>query len=197
MKKLFSLILVLTLVLSLATVASAEETDVITNQNGVNDVTDFDENNGASVTGTVTIDVISAQPDPLYYVVVNWDDLTFSYNFGTDAPVWNPSDHTYSSATATGWVNTTANIKVTNHSNAGIAVNASFDGNSEKVTNDVRVYLTNNQFTLGTADTDEYRGVTDKGPNATIVVHVDNTTKPNTNADFELGTITVKISPNP
>lgn len=197
MKKFLALVLALTLVLGLATVVGATSN---TYTNGVlqQGEENFDGTNGATSTGTVRIEVQATTPSPLYYVVVEWDDLTFQYSFGNESPVWDPEYHTYSPNQAVGWgAKVSAEIKVTNHSNHAVKVSALFDNDqTSKTVNEVKATLGNSTFDLETADQAQYHNTTD-APTDTITVQIDNTTVPNTNLGFNLGTVTVSITPAP
>ena len=55
----------------------------------------------------------------VYSVDITWESMTFTYNETTEK-VWNAADHSYTATTSGGWDKTTANITVTNHSNAAV-----------------------------------------------------------------------------
>lgn len=57
----------------------------------------------------------------VYSVDMKWDDMTFTYHEKTTR-IWNSSDHTYSEKTTGEWNKNTADILVTNHSNAVVKV---------------------------------------------------------------------------
>lgn len=63
----------------------------------------------------------STTTKPVYSVDIEWDSLTFVYN-ETNTKTWKPSDHSYDTATNGSWDKTSANITVTNHSNAAVTV---------------------------------------------------------------------------
>lgn len=63
----------------------------------------------------------STSTPPVYSVDIDWDSLTFVYN-ETNTRKWKPADHSYDTDTVGGWENTSANITVTNHSNAAVTV---------------------------------------------------------------------------
>lgn len=118
MKKIISLILALTLVLSLATVVSAEDQTfngageyTFTNKTTPTNVPPYEASGDVKVTVTGAI-------NPVYYVKVEWKDLSFTYsNAGTQ---WDPESHTYSTVTG-GWSAAIENaVRVTNHSNADL-----------------------------------------------------------------------------
>lgn len=126
MKKVFALILALVMVFSLAGIAFAETT-TLDNRNpeytGVGEGAVKVEYNPSTAGGIV------------YYVVINWGNLTFTYQ-QSDAGTWDPDTHTYSNGKAAGWVAganqsvgdegayVTASFSVENHSNADVQVTA-------------------------------------------------------------------------
>ena len=73
-----------------------------------------------------SINVIAKRTDTtennvVYSVDMKWDDMTFTYH-EKSTRVWNPTDHTYSEKIIGGWDKNTADILVTNHSNADVKV---------------------------------------------------------------------------
>ena len=147
------------------------------------------ENNSAtadvnvSIAGTENIITV-------YSVDVSWDSLDFTYNFG-DADRWNPENHEYETVaegTAGSWADDSADIVVTNHSNAKIRATASFAGGSTSLSrNDVTATLSNPSFTVETAV-----GTTpENAPNGKFTCTVNGI--PSGTAGFTLGTITIKI----
>ena len=120
MKKFLSLALVLVLVLSMAVTASAT-TNTFDNRPGKTpgqnpDVAPDSWKDSQDVKITV-----SATVEPVYYVTVDWVDMTFTYTIGDRE--WAPESHKYNNNSA-GWDKTEiANaVKVTNHSNAAVAI---------------------------------------------------------------------------
>lgn len=126
----------------------------------------------------------------VYSVDIAWDSLEFTYNLGEGN--WNPTDHSVTADEATGWDKVSANIKVTNHSNVGVSISASFAGSQTTATrNDVAAALTNNSFNLDAGKLNEYA----TADNDTAVVKISGT--PSTETAFTVGTITVTVSANP
>jgi hypothetical protein len=109
MKKMLSLVLVLTMILSLSVTVFAAD--------GVaNGGTDFSEVKGTySSQTTVTV----------YSVDIAWEGLTFTYN-GEFEGRWNPQTHEYEDGTAAGWASGSGTITVTNHSNTAITAVPSY-----------------------------------------------------------------------
>ena len=153
-------------------------------------------------TGEVKVNVLdngNHELTTVYYVVVSWDDLKFTFNFdGTNAQVvWNPSTHQYEKdgTVATGnWAVATKNVTVTNHSNAAVAYAAKF-------TNDALVSEAKNGVTATLADLGTGTLVTAEGtavsaaPSAQYSVTVSGT--PTTKEAFTVDTITVAITAAP
>ncbi len=110
MKKLLSLLLALTLVLSLSIPALAADT---VGQNQSKDI---------PVTAKTTSDSVDTS---IYSVDISWDDMTFTYASSTTR-TWNPADHTYTTSNEGGWNKTTAAVKVVNHSNSDVAVTVAY-----------------------------------------------------------------------
>ena len=114
MKKFASLILTLALAFSLSISASAVEPTM--------------DALGEEAKNDVTINVGGGDPeDSVYYVIVTWGTMNFTYN-KANAAQWVPEEHAYSGGSTPGWViNDAATIKVDNHSNQAIKVDATFD----------------------------------------------------------------------
>ena len=170
MKKLLALLLVAILALSLSLFAFADT------------ITSLDV--PATETGNVNVTVTdSRRPEaitPTYNVVVTWGDLNFTYDITGD---WDPENHKYEGS----WNKTSADITVTNHSDAEIKVDASLSGDVTK--NSVTASLSNDSFTLDSAVGTTYGDA----PNQNITVNIDGNPD-TTNTTFELATVTVTIS---
>ena len=153
-------------------------------------------------TGEVKVNVYDEHDQELttvYYVVVSWDDLTFTFNFDGDNTevVWDPTTHKYmnGSSEATGtWAAATKNVTVTNHSNAAVAYAAKF-------TNDAVVSEAKNGVTATLEDQGTGTLITAEGtavsaaPAAQYSVTVSGT--PTTKEAFTVDTITVAITAAP
>ena len=61
----------------------------------------------------------------VYSVEITWDSMTFTYSETTEK-VWNAADHSYTTTTTGAWDKTTANITVTNHSNAVVTATLAY-----------------------------------------------------------------------
>ena len=120
MKKIFALVLALSLVACMALSASA---DTIKTEGGSHSVTAQINLKGSDgSTGDAT--------EIVYAVDVVWAGITFAYTYTSTSSdnvlTWNPGTHQYevigeSASTTTGsWTDDTATVTVTNHSNAKV-----------------------------------------------------------------------------
>ena len=91
MKKFLALILALTMVMGMATMAMAAE-EVLNPDLDSTPVT------GNTSTGEVEVTVNGGTVATVYQVDVEWGSLAFTYDFGAGAK-WNTSTHTYDPAT--------------------------------------------------------------------------------------------------
>ncbi len=140
-----------------------------------------------------SINVIAKRTDTtennvVYSVDMKWDDMTFTYH-EKSTRVWNPTDHTYSEKITGEWDKNTADILVTNHSNAGVKVGFVYQtaGNT-----DLTGTLDVTESTLKAGVENDYE-------------HADNVTskltlsgKPNetvSESGCKIGTITITVSP--
>lgn len=106
MKKIFFAFISLTVVLTLSISSFASS------------ITSQDE----SQTIDVKAKAVLSETPTTYSVDIEWDNMTFTY---TRAQEWNPSTHTYEENGK--WENTDADITVTNHSNASVSVNVTYN----------------------------------------------------------------------
>lgn len=195
-KKLLALLLAGAMVMGLSVTAmAAEATNHFANKELQGITLKAQQNVPYSDKNDVTVKVNPNNPGAVYYVIVEWDNLEFTYNFG-DAPEWDPLTHQYTSNNATGWGTTAEsrdrNIKVTNHSNREMNVTASFAENSsilQKTVNNVTAKLNNASITLATGEGLAFGDAS----NSTFTVTI-NDTVPNTTSNFNLGTVYLNIS---
>ena len=104
MKKIVSLMLAFALLLSLGLTAFAAD--------------GAEKSESIDVTARYEKDTTE---DVVFSVDIVWEDMTFSYS-EEGTKVWNPENHSYTTTTEGGWDKTTADITVTNHSNAAVEV---------------------------------------------------------------------------
>lgn len=137
----------------------------------------------------VTVNTGVGGLETVYKVDVVWDDLAFTYTFGEGAAEWNPNSHAYETKQAEGtvgsWNKTTANITVTNHSNAALNVTAT---KADVANTGVTFEFTNDALALATAE----GTAVDAAPSGTIACAV--TGVPTSKANFKLSTITLAFN---
>lgn len=176
MRRLFAISLAVALGLSAGVAVFAESSEQTIGQNESQSITVI-----AKRTDTTENKIV-------YSVDMKWDDMVFTYH-EKSTRVWNPIDHTYSEEITGEWDKNTAEILVTNHSNAGVKVGF--------------VYKTIGDTNLtGTLDVTES---TLKAGVENDYEHADNVTskltlsgKPNetvSEAGSRIGTITITVSP--
>jgi hypothetical protein len=199
MKKFFAMLLtgVLVLAVSVPVFADGNATDKT-------ESVPSDANGSSTFTsGTSQGDVVVKITDgntvtKVYKVDVVWGTLDFTYDFTVDGtPTWDVTNHKYDAASgdeSEHWDKTSDKITVKNHSNAAVAVSASFtteSGVSASVTtNGVTATLSNNTATISTAE----GTVPNSAPSQEITVGVSGI--PTTTSEFTVDTITVTISPS-
>ncbi len=173
MKKLISLLLALTFVLSLSTTAFAATLD----------------NTGESDTADVTATYVAGQSaGTVYSVDVAWEGLTFTYN-GAAEGTWDPATHSYNGSTEAGWAEGNGTITVTNHSNAAITATASYAAKPGYEA--VGMTFGNNGAEIASADNGDGTGSAKTGE---ITVEPNGTLPDTATNETVIGTITVTIS---
>lgn len=152
------------------------------------------ELNGTTTSGTHDVNVdVTTPAETVYELDVSWGTLDFTYAFESDA-VWNADEHAYETGAGNDKIGTWSNggvstITVTNRSNEPVAISASFDASTEKLTtgavNGVTATLTGGG-PIATAEG------TAKGSAPTGSITCTVTGVP-LNEDFTLATITLKF----
>ncbi len=175
MKKMFSFLLALTLILSLTTTAFAATLD----------------NSGETDTADVTATYVAGQSgSTVYSVDVAWEGLTFTYN-GATTGTWDPATHTYSGSMEAGWASNSGTITITNHSNAAITATASYAAKTGYEA--VGMTFGNNEAQIASADNQEGENGAGVAKSVQITV-TPNGNLPETAATATvIGTITVTI----
>ena len=140
-----------------------------------------------------SINVIAKRTDTtennvVYSVDMKWDDMTFTYH-EKSTRVWNPTDHTYSEKITGEWDKNTADILVTNHSNAGVKVGFVYQtaGNT-----DLTGTLDVTESTLKAGVENDYEHADN------VISKLTLSGKPNetvSEAGSKIGTITITVSP--
>ena len=182
MKKIFALILAISLVACMALSVSAANAPKVD--------ADFDDA-GDSKTQTIEITLDSKSTEEVatvYHVDVAWanTNLTYTYESNTGL-VWDPINHVYKvEGEVTGtWDNATITATVTNHSNKGVT--ATLTGLGEQ--NGVTFACADTELDLATADAGDSLGNPTAAPEETFAITV--TGKPQ--GSFNIGfTITIQ-----
>lgn len=152
-------------------------------------------------TGEVKVTMNPSAAEDVYYVVVDWNDLSFNYDFGSAAE-WNPADHSYAGeGNGAGW--TTGNvdratqdmITVKNHSNKAVKADASFA--EDNVVKTVELYgvkaTLSSEISLASGEDVTYAyAEANPGKFSVSVEGVPNKML----EEFLLGTVVVKITPS-
>ena len=140
MKKVFSVLLVTTLIASLSISALAANQTV-----GANGSEEID----------VTAKYESSVDTPVVYSVdISWSSMTFTYA-QESTKNWNASDHSYETITQGAWENNSATITVTNHSNTAVDVAVTYTAVENT---GVTGTLTNGSGTLAAGTEGDYAG---------------------------------------
>lgn len=113
MKKLIATLLTMSLAVGMGATAFAAAGNETVGENGSQPI---------DVTARYTD---GTSTDTTYSVDIAWDDMTFTYH-ESGSRTWNPSNHTYMDNTTAGWDKTTADITVTNHSNADVDIDLTY-----------------------------------------------------------------------
>lgn len=175
MKKLAASLLTISLMMGMGTTAFAESGSTTIGENGSQPIDVTAKHTGSTDTDTV------------YSVDIVWDDMTFTYH-ESGSRTWNPSDHTYTDNTTAGWDKTTADVTVTNHSNADVDVALAYtpvDGTG------VSGALADSSYTLVAGVENKYTEADSKTSTFTVS---GKPTEAVTAEGVKIGTITVTVS---
>ena len=198
MKKIITLVLALVLIFTMSVSVFATGANpgtgevVVDNTDDSSAPTTVTKNNEV----TITLSTDDVTPDTVYYVVLEWGNLAFSYKF-TQKPTWNPEKHEYETSGAAGtWDGgdtngvTRANaIIVANHSNVGVVVETDVEGAKSGIT--VALTTTDGE-TLERADTTERIAHYELADRVAYTINVSG--NPTTNAQTKFN-ISVTIKP--
>lgn len=193
MKKIIALALTLVLVLSMSVTVFAADPDYLGEFNNPEDPAASANGNTTdahqvkiTLTGAVT-------SDKVYYVVVGWEELTFTYTFDTSV-TWNPLEHAYEDGVGDavaepGSWSGAKTITVTNHSNDNVTVTATREAAPNN--NGVTITATVANPTLNSAVGTDFG----TAPSTTVEVSVSGTpTDLDVAQDTVVGTVVIAIS---
>ena len=169
MKKIFSLVLVLVMLMSFSITAFAEGS-VTTDSAVTIDIS------ASYKVGAATEDVIS--------VDISWGAMAFEYTDGAEG-VWNPATHTTGTKGEGSWSARGNEITLTNHSNVDINVNFAYTKAVETVTG---TFSDGGELTLANA----VGTARDAAPTASVKLTLGGTLTAETAG--KVGTVTVSIS---
>jgi len=169
MKKALTVLLAVLLILSMSTVAFAAAPGDSENI----DVTG--KYNSTTTEGTV------------YSVDITWENMTFTYNETTEK-IWNAADHSYTVVTTGEWDKTTADITVTNHSNATVTATVNYSAVEDT---DITGTLNNTEKTLAAG----VEGKPEEADALVATLTISGTpTDAVTNTGVKIGSITITLS---
>ena len=173
MKKFFALALALVLTMALAVTCFAADAEGLkVGEKATQDVNVTYQAGGTSAT--------------VYGVDVVFEDMSFTYTAASQG-TWDPDSHTYKNIADPTWSKSSANVTVTNHSNAAIVATVAYDAGEYE--GDVVVTVENGTLNLGSAVDTDY----DAAPNGVATVKVSGDAAKGDNAKV-VGTITVTIA---
>lgn len=175
MKKMMATAVALVLACSLSTMAFAADGKETLNGLGDQSITVTAKHNDAT------------SSTPVYSVDITWEDMTFTYN-ESGTRTWDPDTHTYTDNTTAGWDKISADVTVTNHSDA--AVKVSF-GYQEVETTGITGVMSQDSFTLAAGVENDYAGADSDTSVFSITGTPNDTVTPE---GVTMGTITVTVA---
>ncbi len=192
MKKILSIILTITMLLTVS-VASVSAATAIDGGEGTSSTgkTDGDYTLGVGADYTAGIETAAT----VISVDIAWESMEFTYTAGSIG-TWDATNHKYTGATDGGWSDRKSTITVTNHSNT--VIKAEFDFVMGTGVTGLKGVFTNDNVIVDSADADTYR-VPDPdtgaypAPKNTTQFGIDPTSDPITEDKSTLGTIIVSI----
>lgn len=194
-RKITSLLLALTMLASMGSIAYAAESG-----NGSKDITDPD------LDGSASIEVVgnyekSKEPDPVYSVNVSWQNMQFSCEV-QGQKIWNPLTHTYSNQRKFVWENlygsddtttkTQRLITVTNKSSEQVQVTATTKPESNAYGFKLSVYPQSPESVI----LESYADENDPVNSTQFDVDITPPGRPPEDmpANFQLGTVTITVN---
>lgn len=178
MKKILSSLIAFAMVLSMSATAFAAGGSV-TGQ-GI----------GNQTVGVTARYAASASTETVYSVDITWGNMIFTYS-ESGVRTWNPENHTYTANKSGGWDKTTADITVTNHSNADVTVKLTYTADTANGNTGVTCTLSNAGGILAAGT----EGKPDEAEQIISTLMISGAPNSNvTAAGVRVGTITVTIS---
>ncbi len=160
-------------------------------------VTAFAEN--ITVTGDTTANVTasyseSTDSNPVYKVDIEWGSMAFTYTAASKG-TWSVTSHIYEGAkdAAWSWAEGANQIKVTNHSNAGVTVTPTFAFSRDKDLG--TAWVTFDKVALGLTTADNKKGADGAGQATTGIITVTPIGDLPEDVSGTIGTITLSVTP--
>lgn len=132
--KILSLLLAVTTVVSMNFPAGAEEPAAAAEENKDDHSGSEESVNGSAAIGVYGNYLDNLEAGKMLSVDVAWTSMYFQYA-STQQGTWNPENHTYENPKTNGeWLNSSASITITNHSNTAVTANLGFEKHANSVT---------------------------------------------------------------
>ncbi len=173
MKKFFIATLAFVLLASITVTAFAAETELT------------DANKSEEIDVNVNYQD-GTQTPTVYSVDVVWDSMTFTYN-ASGTKVWDATTHSYMDNTNGVWANDSADVTVTNHSNADVNVTVTY---TEVGASGVNGVISNGDFSITSAVD---KAVDDATLTKTATLTVSGVPVDKSANNLKIGTVTVVI----
>ena len=173
MRKIFSVLLVLGMLLTMSFTAFAADPETV------------GKNGSKEIDVTAKYESSTTTPE-VYSVDISWSSMTFTYT-ESGTKTWNAADHSYDASTQGAWDKTTATITVTNHSNVSVDLAVTYTpANDTGITGT----LANGTATLDAGVEGNYAGADSHTATLTISGTPNNTI---TSDGVKIGTVKVTI----
>lgn len=146
--------------------------------------------NGSSSTDVTGTYIRGTASDKVYSVDITWGDLSFVYTDESKG-VWNPKTHSYDGTVEGHWTKDTAEIKVTNSSNAAVKAEASYA--AEPGFESANIICTPASLNLETADNGLGEDGAGKATEGTIEVKATGSLDESAAQGTKIGTLTLTL----